>query len=304
MILVVGSTGLLGSEIVDQLVRSGEQVRAMAWTGDDPAVVEKVRNLGAGVVLGDLRDPDSLRAACAGISAVITTASSVPFCYRPGENTPKITDEDGALSLVDVAGKSGVDHFVYISFPVAPAKFPLQDAKRAVEGALPGSGMSYSILRPTFFPEVWLSPEVGFDYANRKAAIYGTGNQLISWISYRDAARFTVAALTNAAAHNVILPLGGPEKLSPLDVVKLFERVGGRPFEVTYVPAEALQQQLAASDDPMAQSFSGLMLGYANGSPIDMGETLRAFPFRLATVEEYARSVLETPAALAGAGPS
>ncbi|HEY6784954.1 MAG TPA: NAD(P)H-binding protein, partial [Gemmatimonadales bacterium] len=165
MILVVGSTGLLGSEIVDQLVRSGEQVRAMAWTGDDPAVVEKVRNLGADVVLGDLRDPDSLRAACAGISAVITTASSVPFCYRPGENTPKITDEDGALSLVDVAGKSGVDHFVYISFPVAPAKFPLQDAKRAVEGALPGSGMSYSILRPTFFPEVWLSPEVGFDYA-------------------------------------------------------------------------------------------------------------------------------------------
>ena len=38
----------------------------------------------------------------------------------------------------------------------------------------------------------------------------------------------------------------------------------------------------------MAQSFSGLMRCYANGDPIDMRATLRAFPVALTSVDEHA----------------
>jgi uncharacterized protein YbjT (DUF2867 family) len=180
---------------------------------------------------------------------------------------------------------------VYTSFPPIAAANPLQDAKRAVEEGLRSSGLSYTVLQPTFFSEVWLSPGMGFDYVNRNATIYGEGQNAISWISYADVAQFAVACLDNPAARNATLELGGPDVLGPLEVVSVFEKVGGRSFEVTHVPTAALQSQYAGATDPMQKSFAGLMLGYADGKTIDMRETLKAFPIRLTSAEEYARRV-------------
>jgi len=291
MILVVGATGLLGSEICGQLAARGKHIRALARATSDPVKVDRLRAFGAEIAVGDLRDPASLAAACRGVSAVITTASALPFAYQPDVNTPRTTDQEGALSLISAASAAGAQHFVYTSFPITNRPFPLQDAKRAVEAGLRSSGLTHTILQPTYFSEVWLGPAIGFDYPNRKATIYGDGTNAISWISYGDVARFAVAALSNPAALDATLELGGPESLSPMGVVGIFEKIAGRPFEVTHVPVEALRGQLAAAIDPMQQSFSGLMLGYADGKAIDMRETLKAFPIRLTSVEEYARRV-------------
>lgn len=291
MILVVGATGLVGSEICDQLAAKGKQVRSLVRATADPAKVDRLRALGAEIVVGDLRDAESLKIACRGVNAVINTASALPFNYVPGENTPQTTDQDGVLSLIAAARAAGVQHFVVISFPAVALEFPLQDAKRAVEAGLRGSGLTYTVLQPTFFSEVWLSPGMGFDYPNHKATVYGEGEAPISWISFADVAQFAVATLSNPAARNATLELGGPEPLSPLRVGKIFEKVAGQPFEVTHVPVEALQGQYAAATDPMQKSFAGLMLGYTNGVAIDMRETLKAFPIRLTSVEEYARRV-------------
>ncbi|MCU0500381.1 MAG: SDR family oxidoreductase [Anaerolineae bacterium] len=291
MILVVGATGLVGSEICGLLAARGKQVRALVRATADPAKVDRLTALGAEIVTGDLRDPASLKNACRGMSAIVTTATALPLGYEPGINTPQTTDQNGYLSLITAARETGVQRFVYTSFPPITAAFPLQDAKRATEASLRSSGLTYTILRPTYFSEVWLSPTVGFDYPNRKATIYGDGRKAISWISYGDVAQFAVAALGNPAALDATLELGGPEALSPLEVVSIFERVGGKPFEVTHVPVEVLQAQLAAATDPMQQSFSAFMLDYANGKAIDMRETLKAFPIRLTSVEEYVRRV-------------
>ena len=244
-----------------------------------PAKVENLKRLGATVVEGDLRDPISLNAACDGVQAVISTASSMPFAYMPGINTPQSTDQDGCLSLIEAARNAGVRQFVYVSFPPMAASFPLQDAKRAVETRLSDSGLLYTILRPTYFTEVWLSPAVGFDYSNSKATLYGTGENAISWISFLDVAQFAVASLGSPATRNVTLELGGPEALSPRQVVKIFEKIGGEAFEVTQVPVEALQGQLAGATDPMQQSFVALMLGYAGAAAIDMTAALKATQF-------------------------
>jgi uncharacterized protein YbjT (DUF2867 family) len=290
--LVVGATGMVGTEICRLLSAAGKPVKALVRGTSDPAKVEKLKSLGATVVQGDLRDAASLRAACKGVSAVITTASSMPFAYQPDANTPHTTDQDGGLKLIAAAKEAGVHQFVYTSFPPMAAAYPLQDAKRAVEQSLAASGLTFTILHPTYFTEVWLSPAVGFDFPNRKASLYGTGQNPISWISYLDVAQFAVASLDNPAAKNATLTLGGPEAISPLGVVKIFEKTGGRPFEVTLVPVEALQGQLAGAIDPMQKSFVGLMLSYASTSAIDMKATLKAFPLKLKTVEEYARSVM------------
>ena len=154
------------------------------------------------------------------------------------------------------------------------------------------SGLTYTILRPGYFMEVWLSPAVGFDVENAKAQIYGTGHNPISWISFLDVARFAVRCLNNPAAKNAALDLGGPEALSPLEMVKIFEQVSNRTFEVQHVPEDALLEQQKAATDPMQESFTGLMRCYAQGDPIDMDPVLEDFPVELTSVKEFAQRAL------------
>ena len=291
MILVAGSTGILGSEIVRRLRDQNQVVRALVRKTSDPKKVTYLKSLGATVVEGDVTDRASLEGVCRGIKTVITTVTTTAS-QTPGDTIPRV-DRDGQLNLVDAAVKAGVSQFIYVSYSWhIHTDCPLTTAKRMVERRIMDSGMSYTILRPSYFMEFWLSPKVGFDYPNHKATIYGDGVKPISWISFVDVARFAVLALELPAARNATLELGGPDPLSPNAVVKLFEEVTGQSFRLEYVPELALQVQKAGTDNPLQQSFSALMLDYARGAPVDMAATLKAFPVDLMSVRDYAAQVV------------
>lgn len=297
MILVVGATGMVGGQVCQKLTARGMPTRALVRPTSDPAKVDALRALGVEIVQGDLRDPSPLAAACQDVSAVIDTVSSMPFSYEPGVNDIATTDLDGALRLIDAAKASGVRQFVYTSFSCnLDRDFPLRNAKRTVEAYLKLSGLTYTVLRPSYFMEVWLSPAVGFDAAAGTVTIYGTEARPISWIALADVAEFAVMSLDNPAARNAILELGGPGAIAPEVAVAIFERIYRRPIAVQHVPAEALADQQAAATDPMQQSFTGLMRCYAEGDAIDMRATLQDFPVALTSVEDFA-------AARAGAVP-
>jgi hypothetical protein len=82
--------------------------------------------------------------------------------------------------------------------------------------------------------------------------------------------------------------------MSQLEIVKIFENNSGQEFELQFVPEEGLAEQQKNSTDPMQQSYYGLMRGYAQGDPIDMQETLKAFPIELTSVQDFAQDVLGT----------
>jgi uncharacterized protein YbjT (DUF2867 family) len=213
----------------------------------------------------------------------------MPFCYEAEENDIQHVDLEGVSCFIDAAQAAGIGRFIYTSFTPDNG-----NAKRAVEGYLKDNGLVYTILRLSYTIDCWLSPLVGFDYPNAKAQVYGSGQNPISWILFKDVAQFAVASLDNPAAQNATLELGGPEALSPLAVVRIFEEVGGRLFEVEHVPEEALAEQQKAATDPMQQSFAGLMRWYAKGDSVEMQETLKTFPVQLTSVRDYAQSVLTT----------
>ncbi|MBK8025062.1 MAG: SDR family oxidoreductase [Chloroflexi bacterium] len=291
MILVVGATGYLGTDICLRLRDKGLPVRGLVRKTSDPMKKDHLRNLGVELVEGNLKDRPSLEAACKGVEKVITTAT-ITLSRQP-DDTIQNVDQAGQINLVDAARAAGVRHFVYTSYSKnLDTDSPLTTAKRAVELHLMRSGMSYTILRPACFMEVWLSPAVGFDFPHAKAVVYGAGEAKLSWISRGDVAAFAIAALEHPAARNAMLELGGPEALSPLQVVDIFEKATHRTFEVQLVPVEALRAQKAAATDSVQQSFAGLMLDYAKGDVIDMSVTLRTFPLKLTSVAEYAHHVL------------
>jgi uncharacterized protein YbjT (DUF2867 family) len=293
MVLVVGSTGLLGSEICRVLRENGKPVRALVRTTTDTLKQERLGSLGVDLAFGDLKDPSTLGAAMQGVSSVISTASST-FSRQAGDSIETV-DAQGQINLVDSAKEAGVGHFIFISFPPMAVDFALQRAKRAVEERLVRNGLVYTILQPTFFTEVWLSPAVGFDAANAQAQIYGSGRNQISWISFLDVAKFAAASVENPGTRNTVIQLGGPQALSPLEVVKVFEEVGGRAFTLTHVPEDALRAQKAAVTNSLDEAFSALMIAYAQGSVIDMGPAFRIFPqlrSRLSSVQDHAKRTL------------
>ena len=290
MILVIGATGMLGSEICRRLRERGESVRALARATSDAAKVQRLKNLGAEVVQGDLKDRASLDAACRGITTVISTASTT-LSRQPDDSIGRV-DQDGQLQLVDAARKAGVGQFIYVSYSRnLDVDCPLSTAKRSVERHLQASGMTYTILRPSFFVEIWLSPALGFDFSKGTARLFGSGQRPISWISLGDVAEFAVRCVGHAAARNAVIELGGPEALSPDEVVRTFERVTGRRFETEHVPEAALEAQWQTAADPLQKSFAALMLGCARGDSIDMRQTFKTFPLRALTVREYATRV-------------
>ena len=290
MNLVVGATGLLGSEICRLLAAEGKPVRALVRPTSDQDKVAQLESLGVEIARGDLKDRSSLNAACLGASAVISTASST-LSRQEGDSIQSV-DLEGQLNLIDAAKAANVSRFVLISFPPVDVEFPLQDAKRGVEKHLITSRLTYTILQPTFFMEVWLSPALGFDAANAKAQVYGSGENKVSWISYKDVAKFAVASVDHPEAHNAVIKLGGPEALSPLEVVRTFEELQGRKFDVQHVPEQVLREQRESASDPLQQSFAGLMLYYSRGDVIDMRETLNRFSVQLTSVRDFAKASL------------
>lgn len=289
MDLVVGATGHLGTRICELLRERGREVRALVRTSSGVDKVDALSALGVDRAVGDLKDPVSIAAACRGVEAIYSTATAI--VSRAAGDSLAAVDHAGQLALLRAARVAGARHFVFISFPPAGHDFPIQTGKRAVEDALGKSGMAYTVLQASLFMEVWLSPLLGFDYPNARATVYGTGEQKISWISLGDVAELAVRAPAIAAARNAIIPIGGPEALSPHQAIAVFERALGKPFEVTRIPEKALLAQFAAATDPLQKSFAGLQLFAAAGSVIPMEQTARAFGVRLTPLAEYVARV-------------
>ncbi len=289
--LVIGGTGLVGLEVCRRLKESGHSVRAMTRRTSDPAKTAALERLGVEFGEGDLKDRASLSRACSGVQSVVSTASCT--LSRQDGDSIETVDHQGQLALVAAARDAGVDHFVFVSFRDNPRiQHPLTRAKRAVEQALAKSGMAYTIIQSSNFMEVWLSPALGFDVASGKVRLYGDGNRPISWISYRDVARAAAAAVGEPALRNMVVELGGPESLSAREVVGMFEAAGARKIEIENVPESALEAQMAAAEDPLQQSFAGLMLQCASGDAIDGTISRRLFPYPMTSVREYAAAQL------------
>lgn len=293
MILVAGATGVLGSEIVRNLLARGEKVRAMTRTTSKPETVDRLRKAGAEIVVADLKEPASLTGACKGVDGVISTVTSVTTA-QPGDSF-EATDGKGTKSLVDAARKGGAKKFVFVSFDAnfAP-EAPLPRAKRSAEEHLKKSGLDYTILHPSLFFESWLGPMLFADPAAGTARVYGAGTHKIRYIAVADVAELAVQSLSRPFASNATIPFGGPDEISQRDAVKLFENTFGKKFAVTEVPEAALEAQWKAAQDQLEKSFAALMLGVARGFDSGIEPPFEEFPMRMTPPREYVLGLAKT----------
>ncbi len=120
-ILLTGADGFIGSHLLEQLVRRGERVRAMAlynsfgtrgWIDAlDPAIQDAIE-----IVSGDIRDAAFVRGAMKGCDRALNLAAliAIPYSYVAPESYVQ-TNVVGTLNMVQAARDLGLSKLVHVS---------------------------------------------------------------------------------------------------------------------------------------------------------------------------------------------
>jgi len=114
--LVTGGTGFIGSALVKALVRRGARVRSL--DNDSRGSRHRLGDVASDVefVVGDMRDPDVVRKAAAGVECVCHLAyvNGTEFFYTMPEVVLEVAVK-GAFNVIDACVKEGVPEFVLAS---------------------------------------------------------------------------------------------------------------------------------------------------------------------------------------------
>jgi uncharacterized protein YbjT (DUF2867 family) len=201
-ILITGATSGPGRPLVEQLRAARHDVRALS------------RTAGTGFVAGDLATGVGLDAALAGAEVVVHLA------------TNRHSDLADTKRLLAAAGAAGVKHLVFLSIVgVDSIPYGYYRDKVAIETAISGSGIPFTILRATQFHSF-----PGEILAMLGGRLFLRGIQ-IQPIGVDDVAT-RLAELATGAPAGRVADIGGPEILDATDILHRLQAAGRAPKRV------------------------------------------------------------------------
>ncbi|NLF73492.1 MAG: NAD-dependent epimerase/dehydratase family protein [Candidatus Anammoximicrobium sp.] len=241
--LVTGATGLVGNNVVRRLLERGQAVRVLVRRESD---FRPLQGLEVERVWGDVRDADSVRQACRGVSAVVHAAAVVRFGWTGLEQDRAVNvrgTEHVAAAALEASARlvhvSSVDA-LGVGHRDAPAdedslregKVPCTYivTKREAEAAVRRSvdrGLDAVIVNPGFMLGPWdWKPSSGrmlLEVARRFTPLAPTGG--VTSCDVRDVVDGLLAACEKAPAGRQYI-LGG-ENLTYQQLWCLFAEVSG-----------------------------------------------------------------------------
>ena len=255
-VCLLGATGTIGRATAATLVRDGHEVVCFvrAKTGARVSPNHPGRETlpeGTTIRLVDPTDPISLaRDGFAGkrFDVVVSCMAS-----RTGEpNDAWAIDHRAHVNLLQASRQAGVTHFILLSaICVQRPLLAFQQAKLAFEAELIGSGLRYSIVRPTAFFKS-LAGQIDRVRKGRPFLLFGDGKlTACKPISDDDLAAYITGCLDDESRWNRILPIGGPgEAITPREQGEAIFALLGRPPKFRSVPVALL--------DAIAGGFAAL----------------------------------------------
>ena len=256
-ILITGATGATGKETVRLLCERGHAVRALVRRLDERS--EALRKQGAEIVLGDLRDFESVAAALQGIRSAYFV-----FPIEPGIL-------DGTAYFAQAAREAGVEAIVNMSQPTARREAKSHAAQNhwIAERVFDWSGVPVTHLRPTLFAEWLLYWGAAFVRAAGILPLpFGKGKH--APIAAADQARVIANILAEPQEHaGKTYPLFGPKELTFQEEAEEISRVIGKPvrYEVMDVPTLAKMTKENGTDlgEFFWQHITEIAIDYENG---------------------------------------
>lgn len=216
-VFVTGATGVLGRPVLMRLVAAGREVRALARSA---ANEERLRELGARAVRGELFEPRSYRAALEGCEAVLHLATRIPPLRRAARRSAWRENDrirgEGTRALVEAALAARAEAFVYPSVgfgypdrgsewidaatpftsPCPPILASTLEAEREVERFARSGGRGIALRMGYFYGLDAESTRTALALARRGFALLpGEDEGYVSQIWIDDAAEAVAAAL-------------------------------------------------------------------------------------------------------------
>jgi len=221
MILVTGSTGFIGKNLIKKLESNGLDFRLLLTSGANRQRLPTGKQYD--IALSSMEDVGSLRSAFNKIESVFHLIGGEAFGSRADLGKLEVKNLE---TLVTVARQAGVKRFFYISHLGADrnSAYGLLKAKGMGEEVLKKSGVAYTIFRPG-----WLFGE-GDHFTESIARLIrkylgffflpGEGQTLLQPLWIED---FTTALLWSLDREDLInktIELGGAEQLSYREIAQ------------------------------------------------------------------------------------
>ncbi|OAJ56938.1 NmrA family transcriptional regulator [Paraburkholderia ginsengiterrae] len=233
-ILVTGSTGTIGKQVLDHLAGSGAQVRALTRAPEKAQFPQDVT-----AVQGALSDVDGLRRVMHGVSTLFLLA-------------PNAADElTQALQALSVAREAGVKGVVYLSVfkGTEYTDVPHFTSKHAVERMIEQFDLPATVLRPAYF----IQNDVRQKEPLLAHGVYGMpiGAKGISMVDVRDIGEAAARELLRRERAANPLPretyeLAGPDAITSEAVVSIWAEALGRTVRYGGDDLDVLEQRLKA----------------------------------------------------------
>jgi len=250
-ILITGGTGFVGSAVVNALAGRPLRllVRDRAKAGDLPS--QEVE-----IVEGNVTNPGTLPGAVAGCDTVIHLVAIIE--ESGGENFDSVIRQ-GTVNVVEAAKSAGARRFIDMSALGAADRpgFGYMQAKWRAEEAVRGSGLAWTIFRPS----VIFGPGDGF--INALAAVVrsfpvipvvGDGQTRFQPISVRDVADAFVAAVDDPETAGQTYELGGPDVLTYEQLLDLVAEKLGKHKRKVHMPV-GLMKTVVSLSTPLPKSI-------------------------------------------------
>ncbi len=226
-ILVAGATGYLGQYLVKESKKQRYWVRALTRDSEKLAHLDEYID---DMFVGEVTDPNSIAGVYRDINFVI---SAVGITRQKDGLTYMDVDYQGNRNLLDVALRSNVSKFAYVSALNADLLLDLKiaKAKERFVHELKESNMDHIILRPSgFFPDM-----LDFLQMARKGKVYlfGNGEYRINPIHGQDLAEVCVAALTKPEK---VIEIGGPDTFTHKQITELAFDVLHKNARISHMP--------------------------------------------------------------------
>lgn len=282
-VLVYGATGAQGSPVVEQLLDAGRSVRVLTR---DAGLAQHWASRGAEIAVGDLAQPETLKAANDGVDRVVL---QLPLQYDFALH------EAYGRNAVDAARAAGVELLVFnTSAHVIPdTDVHIYGVRQEVVDYLQASGVPSIVLRPTFYMEILLGPWIRPGIVDNGVVAFPLPADFpMSWVSASEMAAYSVAALDRPDLAGSTFDIGGPEALSGDEIARHFSELLQTSVSYVPIPPDDYEQALAPIFGPTVAFEVASQVRYIIGSgdgSVDMKETSAEFSVEPVTLHQWLR---------------